>query len=56
MDYMDRAGIQMQLLSNLPKTLEKLRASNDYGASLVTQYRPDLVFLLHYQQTIHKQH
>jgi len=36
--YMDRADIQMQLLSNIPKTLDKLRASNDYGASLVSQY------------------
>ncbi len=33
--YMDRAGIAMQMLSNIPKTLERLRASNDYAASLV---------------------
>jgi predicted TIM-barrel fold metal-dependent hydrolase len=33
--YMDRTGIAMQMLSNIPKTLEALRASNDYGASLV---------------------
>jgi predicted TIM-barrel fold metal-dependent hydrolase len=38
LDYMDRAGIQMQLLSNVPKTLDKLRASNDYGALLVSQH------------------
>src|SRR4051812_18752747 len=38
LDYMDRAGIQMQLLSNIPKNLDKLRASNDYGALLVSQY------------------
>ena len=33
--YMDRTGIRMQLLSNIPKTLAALRASNDYGASIV---------------------
>jgi hypothetical protein len=38
LDYMDRAGIQMQLLSNVPKTLDKLRASNDYSALLVSQH------------------
>jgi predicted TIM-barrel fold metal-dependent hydrolase len=38
LDYMDRAGIQMQLLSNVPKILDKLRASNDYGASIVSQH------------------
>lgn len=38
LDYMDRAGIQMQLLSNIPKTLDKLRASNDYGARLVSEH------------------
>ena len=36
--YMDRTGIQMQMLSNIPKTLEALRASNDYAASLVTRH------------------
>ena len=36
--YMDRTGIAMQMLSNIPKKLEALRASNDYGASLVRQY------------------
>ena len=36
--YMDRTGIAMQMLSNIPKTLPALRASNDYGASLVRQY------------------
>ena len=38
LSYMDRAGIAMQMLSNIPKKLEALRASNDYGASLVRQY------------------
>lgn len=32
---MDRVGIAMQMLSNIPKTLPALQASNDYGASLV---------------------
>ncbi|MFB7600591.1 amidohydrolase family protein [Streptomyces sp. NPDC056160] len=38
LDYMDRAGVAMQLLSNVPKTLDALRTSNDHGALLVTQY------------------
>jgi predicted TIM-barrel fold metal-dependent hydrolase len=38
LDYMDRAGIQMQLLSNLPKTYPELRQSNDFGASLVREH------------------
>ncbi len=33
--YMDRTGIAMQMLSNIPKTIDALRASNDYAASLV---------------------
>lgn len=36
--YMDRAGIAMQMLSNIPKSLDALRASNDYGASLVRRF------------------
>lgn len=36
--YMDSTGIQMQMLGNIPKTLEALRTSNDYAASLVCQY------------------
>jgi 6-methylsalicylate decarboxylase len=36
--YMDRTGIQMQLLSNIPKALEELRRSNDYAAGLVRRY------------------
>jgi predicted TIM-barrel fold metal-dependent hydrolase len=36
--YMDRAGIAMQMLSNIPKTLDALRFSNDYAASLVQAY------------------
>src|ERR1700749_1700715 len=35
---MDRTGIQMQMLSNIPKSLDDLRASNDFGACLVEQY------------------
>lgn len=36
--YMDRAGIAMQMLSNIPKTLDTLRASNDFGAATVRRY------------------
>lgn len=36
--HMDRAGIQMQILSNIPKTLDALHASNDYGGSLVAAH------------------
>ncbi len=35
---MDRTGIQMQMLSNVPKDLDALRASNDYAASLVRRH------------------
>jgi len=35
LEHMDRNGVAMQLLSNIPKTLPELRDSNDYGASLV---------------------
>ena len=35
---MDEADIGMQMLSNIPLTLEKLRESNDFGASLVKAY------------------
>jgi predicted TIM-barrel fold metal-dependent hydrolase len=36
--YMDRAGMAMQLLSNLPRTHAALRASNDFGRQLVTAH------------------
>ena len=36
--YLDRAGIAMQMLSNLPKQLDALKESNDYAASLVNKY------------------
>ena len=36
--YLDRAGIAMQMLSNLPKQFEALKESNDYAASLVEKY------------------
>lgn len=35
LNYMDRTGIAMQMLSNIPKNLDALRASNDYAASVV---------------------
>jgi predicted TIM-barrel fold metal-dependent hydrolase len=35
LSYMDRTGIAMQMLSNIPKNLDALRASNDYAASVV---------------------
>lgn len=38
LSYMDRTGIAMQMLSNIPKKPEALRHSNGYGASLVKQY------------------
>jgi 6-methylsalicylate decarboxylase len=43
--YMDRTGIQMQMLSNIPKTLAGVRASNDFGARLVRDH-PDRFGLL----------
>ena len=36
--YMDCTGIAMQMLSNIPKTLERLLGSNDYAASLVRKH------------------
>jgi len=36
--YMDRTGIAMQMLSNIPKNVEALRASNDYAACLVRKH------------------
>ncbi len=36
--YMDRTGIAMQLLSNIPKNPEALRASNDFAVSLVRKH------------------
>jgi len=36
--YNDRAGISMQMLSVVPKSLKALKASNDYGASLVRKH------------------
>jgi hypothetical protein len=35
LSYLDKAGIAMQMLSNIPPSLPALRTSNDYGASLV---------------------
>ncbi|KAJ3802314.1 amidohydrolase 2 [Lentinula aff. detonsa] len=43
--YMDRAGITMQMLSNIPITLDTLKASNDYAASLVAKYPTRFGFL-----------
>lgn len=36
--YSDRAGVAMQMLSNIPPTTAALRASNDYGASVVREH------------------
>lgn len=36
--YMDESGTAMQLLSNIPASLPSLRASNDYGATLVRDH------------------
>jgi 6-methylsalicylate decarboxylase len=38
LDYNDRAGIQLQMLSYIPPDLRKLQDATDYGASLVTKY------------------
>ena len=38
LSYLDRTGIAMQMLSNIPKQLDSLRDSNDYAASLVAKY------------------
>ncbi|KIK65968.1 hypothetical protein GYMLUDRAFT_38433 [Collybiopsis luxurians FD-317 M1] len=43
--YMDRAGISMQMLSNIPITLDALKASNDYAASVVARYPNRFGFL-----------
>lgn len=45
LDYMDRAGIAMQMLSNIPKTLDALRLSNNYAASLAKKYPTRFGFL-----------
>lgn len=36
--YNDRAGVSMQMLSNLPPTTDQLRKSNDFGLSIVRQH------------------
>jgi len=38
LNYMDRTGIAMQMLSNIPKTLDALQSSNEYAASLVKEH------------------
>ena len=43
---MDRAGVQMQMLSNIPKSLVPLRESNDYGASLLRTHPARFGFLM----------
>lgn len=43
--YMDRTGIAMQMLSNIPKKLDELRASNSYGAEMVRTYPDRFGFL-----------
>ena len=37
-EHMDRNGIAMQLLSNIPKSLKALRESNEHGASIVASH------------------
>lgn len=36
--YLDRAGIAMQMLSVIPTKVDDLKASNDYGASIVRKW------------------
>ena len=36
--YMDKAGVALQLLSYLPPILQKLRAANDFAASVIARY------------------
>jgi 6-methylsalicylate decarboxylase len=38
LEHMDRCGIAMQLLRNIPKSLDGLRNSNDFGASIVGRH------------------
>lgn len=38
LNTMDVLGVAMQMLSNIPKTYEALKLSNDYGAALVKHY------------------
>jgi len=38
LDYMNRTGIAMQMLSNIPKDLQALRYSNNYAAALVQEH------------------
>jgi 6-methylsalicylate decarboxylase len=38
LEYMDRHGIAMHMLSNIPKDPTALRESNDYGAQLVAEH------------------
>lgn len=36
--YQDKAGVQMQMLSYLPQTLDKLKAANDYATNVVRKH------------------
>ncbi|KAI1263830.1 hypothetical protein F5Y18DRAFT_418136 [Xylariaceae sp. FL1019] len=45
LDYLDR-GHCFQILSNIPKTLDALKTSDDYGASVVTHYTDRSGFLV----------
>ncbi|WP_235217294.1 amidohydrolase family protein [Streptomyces noursei] len=38
LDYLDRTGIAMQMLSNIPAQQTELRNSNDYGAKVVGEH------------------
>lgn len=36
--HLDQAGVALQLLSYLPPALDRLRAANDYAATIVAKY------------------
>jgi|SRR5258705_9462738 hypothetical protein len=38
LEHMDRNGIAMQLLSNIPKSLKALQKSNEHGALIVARH------------------
>ncbi len=38
LDYLDRAGISMQMLSRVPKSVDALKQSNNFGASVVRRH------------------
>ncbi|KAF2181506.1 hypothetical protein K469DRAFT_691984 [Zopfia rhizophila CBS 207.26] len=44
--YLDRANVQMQMLSYLPRTLSALKNANDYGAQIVANHSSRFGLLL----------